>query len=107
MRYFLDERISFQEDIFKVKKKTQNNLKLFKAHLSEPQRKSDISFMKDQQNKCKYILLATISRRVITVSIFAHNSSILSPCLTAKGKMHHGNESEILDYVVSKELKTC
>ena len=78
--------------------------KLFKAHLAESRWKSEISTIKEQQSKATHILYSANFGRTITDSVFAHESSTYPPSLTTRGKMHHGNKSEILDCIVPKEL---
>ena len=101
---FLNKRICSQEEAFTATI-SKTNLKLFKTQLSEPRRKLDISLIKDQHNKGTQILLAVNSGRTITESFFSHESSTFPPSLTGKGKMHHGEKSEILDCVVPKNLE--
>ena len=100
---FLHKRILTQEEAF-TDPLPKRNLKLFKAHLAEPRRKSDISAIKDQHSKATQLLLAANSGRTLSDSVFAHESSDLPPSLTAKGKMYHGEKSEILECITPNEL---
>ena len=74
---FLHKRILTQEEAF-TDPLPKRNLKLLKIHLAEPRRKADISAIKDQHSKSTQILLAANSGRIITDSVFAHESSTLS-----------------------------
>ena len=100
---FMQKRILTQEEAF-TGTIPKTNLKLFKTSLSGQRQKSDASVIKDQHSKSKLILLAANSGRKITQSVFTHENSTLPPSLTAKGHMHHGEKSEILDCIVPKEL---
>ena len=77
---------------------------MFKASLSELQRKSEVSLIKNQQARTTQILLAANSGRIINDYVFSHESSTLPPSLTRKGSLHHGNKSEILDCIVHADL---
>ena len=82
----------------------KTNLKLFKASLSEPRRKSKVSIIKNQQAKTTQILFAAKSGRIINDYVFSHESSTIPPSLTRKGILHHRNTSEILDCFVPADL---
>lgn len=60
--------------------------------------------VKDQQAKVIQLLLAVHSGRKIDEGVFSHESSPHPPSLTRRGKMHHGNKSEILDCIVTRDL---
>ena len=60
--------------------------------------------MKEHHNKGTQILLAANSGRIISESVFAQICSSQPPSLTTKGRMHHGDKSEILECIVPKEL---
>ena len=100
---FMQKRIMSQEESFTATI-PRTNMKLFKTCLSEPRRKSDAAIIKDQHSKSTLILLAANSGRTISESLFTHESSTLPPSLTGKGKMHHGEKSEILECIVPNEL---
>ena len=78
---FLNKRVSSQEEAFTATLH-KTNLELFKASLSEPQRKSEVSLIKNQQAKTTQILLAANSGRIINDYVFSHESSIPPPSLT-------------------------
>ena len=48
--------------------------------------------------------MAANSGRIINNYLFSHESPTLSPSLTLKGSLHHGNKSEILDRIVPADL---
>ena len=78
---FLNNRVSSQEEAFTATLH-KTNLELFKASLSEPQRKSEVSLTKNQQARTTQILLAANSGRIINVYVFSHESSTPPPSLT-------------------------
>ena len=49
-------------------------------------------------------MLAANSGRILNDYVFSHESYTLSPSPTRKGSLHHGNKSEILDYIVPADL---
>ena len=100
---FVEKRVMSQEEAFTAPI-TQTRLKLFKASLAQPEKKSEIAVMKDQQAKVTKLLLAVHFGRNINEGVFAHGSSPYPPSLTRKGQMHHGTKSEILDCIVPKDL---
>ena len=100
---FLNKRVSSQEEAFTATLH-KTVLKLFKASLSEPRRKSKVFVIKYQQAKTTQILLAANSGRFFNDYVFSHESSTLPPSLTYKGSLHHGNKSEILDCIVPADL---
>ena len=67
--------------------------------------KTNKAAIKEEKVKSTHILLAANSGREIKSSLFAHESSSFPPSLTSKGKMHHGEKSEILDCIVPKDLE--
>lgn len=50
------------------------------------------------------LLLAVHSGRNINEEVFSHENSPHPPSFTRKGQMHHGTKSEILDYIVLRDL---
>lgn len=100
---FVDKRIRSQEEAFTAPI-PHTRLKLFKARLSQPRSKSEVALVKDQHAQVTQLLLAVHSGREINEGVFSHESSHHPPSLTRKGKMHHGNKSEILDCIVPRDL---
>ena len=88
---FVEKRVMSQEEAFTAPI-TQTRLKLFKVSLAQPEKKSEIAVMKDQQAKVTKLLLAVHSGRNINEGVFSHESSPYPPSLTRKGQMHHGNQ---------------
>ena len=89
---FVEKRVTSQAFTAPI---TQTRLKLFKASLAQPEKKSEIAVMKDRQAKVTKLLLAVHSGRNINEGVFSHESSPYPPSLTRKGQMHHGTKSEI------------
>lgn len=100
---FVDKRVRSQEEAFTAPIPL-TRLKLFKAPISQRCNKSEVAVVKDQQAKISQLLLAVHSGRKIDEGVFSHESSPHPPSLTRKGKMHHGNKSEILDCIVPRDL---
>lgn len=100
---FVEKRVSSQNEAFTAPL-PHTKLKLFKASLSQPHRKSEVAAVKDQQTKVTQILLAANCGRNINDSVFSHENSAYPPSLTRKGHMHHGTKSEILDCIVPSDV---
>ncbi|XP_051797479.1 uncharacterized protein LOC127531687 [Acanthochromis polyacanthus] len=100
---FVDKRVRSQEEAFTAPIPL-TRLKLFKAPFSQRCNKSEVAVVKDQQAKVTQLLLAVHSGCKIDERVFSHESSPHPPSLTRKGKMHHGNKSEILDCIVPRDL---
>lgn len=103
-KIFLNNRVHSQEEAFTAPI-LQIKLKLFKASLAHPHKKSEVSVVKDQHAKVTQILLAVNSGRNINDSVFSHESSPFPPSLTRKGEMHHEAKSEILEYIIPRDVE--
>ena len=94
---FLKKRVIFQEEPF-TNTLHKTNLKLIKASLSEPRRKSEV------KQKVPSFCWQPNSGRIINDYVFSHESSTLPTSLTRKGSLHHGSKSEILDRIVPADI---
>lgn len=104
-REFQQKRICSQEVAFTGTIPT-TRLKLFKsAIISQPRQKFDAVEHKDQQTKITQLLLAAHSGRTIDETVLSHESTYFPPSLTRRGRMHHGNKSEILDCIIPADLE--
>ena len=79
----VSKRVSTQEEVFTATLH-KTYLRLFKASLSEPRRKSEVSVIKSQQAKTTQILLAANYGRIINDYVFSYESSTLPPSLTRR-----------------------
>ncbi|KAL7395746.1 hypothetical protein ABVT39_022389 [Epinephelus coioides] len=98
---FVDKQVRSQEEAFTAPIPLT---RLKKAPLSQQCNKSEVVVVKNQQAKVTQLLLAVHSGRKIDERVFSHESSPHPPSLTRKGKMYHGNKSEILDCIVPRDF---
>ena len=79
-------------------------LKLFKYGLTKKNQisnpKTPSAEAKEQLQQIVDIVTAYQCSRPMDSTILSHESSELPPTLTSKGFMHHGQRSDLLDYII-------